>query len=52
MLTALIIGSSLIVIADIPPHVNHVPVLGFVGFLIAGLLALRLIISILRHGNF
>lgn len=52
LLTALIIGSSLIVIADVPPHVNHVPVLGFVGFIIAGLLAIRLIISILRHGNF
>ncbi len=52
LLTALIIGSSLIVIADVPPHVNHVPVLGFVGFLISGLLAIRLLISILRHGNF
>lgn len=52
LLTALIIGSSLIVIADVPPHVNHVPVLGFVGFVIAGLLAIRLLISILRHGNF
>lgn len=52
LLVALIIGSSLIVIADVPPHVNHVPVLGFLGFLISGLLAARLIISILRHGNF
>ncbi len=52
LLTALILGSSLLVIADVPPHINHVPVLGFVGFLLSGLLALRLIISILRHGNF
>lgn len=52
LLVALIIGSSLIVIADVPPHVNHVPVLGFLGFVISGLLAVRLIISILRHGNF
>lgn len=52
LLVALIIGSSLIVIADVPPHVNHVPVLGFMGFIISGLLAVRLIISILRHGNF
>lgn len=52
LLVALIIGSSLIVIADVPPHVNHVPVLGFLGFIISGLLAVRLIISILRHGNF
>lgn len=52
LLTALIIGSSLIVIADIPPHINHVPVIGFVGFIISGILAIRLVISILRHGNF
>lgn len=52
LLVALIIGSSLVVIADIPPHINHVPVIGFVGFIISGLLAVRLIISILRHGNF
>jgi ubiquinone biosynthesis protein len=52
LLVALIIGSSLIVIADVPPHINHVPVIGFVGFIISGLLAVRLIISILRHGNF
>ncbi len=52
LLTALIIGSSLIVIADVPPHIHHIPVIGFVGFIIAGVLAIRLIISILRHGNF
>ncbi len=52
LLTALILGSSLLVIADVPPHINHVPVLRFVGFLLSGLLALRLIISIMRHGNF
>jgi ubiquinone biosynthesis protein len=52
LLTALIIGSSLIIIADIPPKVYNIPVLGFVGFIISGLLAIRLVFSIMRHGNF
>jgi ubiquinone biosynthesis protein len=52
LLTALIVGSSLIIIADIPPRVYNIPVIGFVGFIISGLLALRLVISIMRHGNF
>jgi ubiquinone biosynthesis protein len=52
LLTALIIGSSIVIIADIPPHVYNIPVIGFAGFIISGLLAIRLIFSILRHGNF
>ena len=53
MVAALIIGSSLIVLANIPPYVfGNVPVVGFIGFVLSGLLALWLIISILRHGQF
>ncbi len=52
LLVALIIGSALLVIADVPPHVNNVPALGFAGFLISGFLAMLLIISIMRHGKF
>jgi ubiquinone biosynthesis protein len=52
LLTALIIGSSLIIIADIPPHIYNIPALGFFGFIISGLLAFRLIFSIIKHGNF
>lgn len=52
LLSALIIGSSLIVIADVPPYVNHIPVIGFVGFIVAGILAFWLIVSILRHRKF
>lgn len=52
LVASLIIGSSLIVLADIPPYVfGNVPVIGFVGFLISGLVALWLVISILRHGK-
>jgi ubiquinone biosynthesis protein len=52
LLSALILGSSLIVLAEVPPYIGNIPALGFFGFLISGLLALRLIISIWRHGKF
>jgi ubiquinone biosynthesis protein len=49
---SLIVGSSLIVIADVPPFYRNIPVLGFVGFLISGFLGFRLLISIMRQGKF
>jgi ubiquinone biosynthesis protein len=52
MLSALILGSSLVIIADVPPHIYNIPVIGFIGFVISGLLAIRLIFSILKHGDF
>nr|AWJ66129.1 ubiquinone biosynthesis monooxygenase UbiB [uncultured bacterium] len=52
LLAALIIGSSLMVIADTPPHIYRISVLGFAGFIISGLLALRLLYSIIRNGFF
>jgi len=52
LVAALIIGSSLIVLANIPPYVfENVPIIGFIGFVISGLLALWLVISVLRHRN-
>lgn len=52
LVAALIIGSSLIVLANIPPYVfDNVPIIGFIGFAISGLLALWLVISVLRHRN-
>ncbi|WP_417609384.1 ABC1 kinase family protein [Owenweeksia hongkongensis] len=52
LVAALIIGSSLIVLANIPPYVfDNVPIIGFIGFVISGLLGLWLVISILRHRN-
>ena len=49
LVAALIIGSSLIVLANIPPYVfDNVPIIGFIGFVISGLLALWLVIGILR----
>ena len=49
---ALILGSSLLVIADVPPHVGNIPVLGFAGFIASGFLGIRLLISFIKHGNF
>ncbi|NNE29433.1 MAG: hypothetical protein HKN16_07340 [Saprospiraceae bacterium] len=52
LIAALVIGSSLIVVADVPPFVYNISAIGFFGFIIAGLLTARLIYSIIRHGNF
>ncbi|HRF38064.1 MAG TPA: hypothetical protein PK198_04690, partial [Saprospiraceae bacterium] len=52
LLAALILGSSLLVLAEVPPFVGNIPALGFVGFVISGLLALRLVVSVWKHGKF
>ncbi|MCD6365546.1 MAG: AarF/ABC1/UbiB kinase family protein [Planctomycetes bacterium] len=51
VLAALIIGSSLIVLSDIPPKWFEIPVLGVVGYLAAGAMGFWLLVSILRHGK-
>ncbi len=52
LVASLIIGSSLLVLANIPPYIfNEIPVVGFIGFVLSGLLALWLIVSILRHNK-
>ncbi len=38
VLAALIVGSSLIILSDIPPHWHSIPIIGLVGFLVAGIL--------------
>src|SRR5690606_24159338 len=51
LIAAMIIGSSLIVNAKIPPFVNGIPILGLIWFVMAVLLAIWLIISIVRSGK-
>ncbi len=51
VLAALIVGSSLIMHAGIPPHWHGIPVIGLAGFVIAGLMGMWLLYSILRHGR-
>ena len=48
---ALIIGSSLIVLSQVPPKWAEIPVIGLVGFVAAGVMAFVLLVSIIRHGR-
>ncbi|PID71416.1 MAG: ABC transporter [Desulfobulbus propionicus] len=51
VLAALIIGSSLIVLSDIPPRWNDIPIIGLIGFVVAGVMGFWLLLSIIRHGR-
>lgn len=51
LLAALIIGSSLIVLADVPPKWHEIPIIGLGGFVIAGFMAFRLSWLIWRQGR-
>lgn len=51
VLASLVIGSSLVVLAGIPPKWHEIPVIGIVGFLVAGAMAFWLLISIMRSGR-
>jgi ubiquinone biosynthesis protein len=51
VLAALVVGSSLLVVSDIPPKWNEVPVIGLVGYLLSGVIGLGLLWSILRRGR-
>ncbi len=51
VLAAQIIGSSLIVLSDIPPRWHGIPVIGLAGFLVAGVMGFWLLISMIRHGK-
>lgn len=51
VVASLIISSSLIIHAKVPPLWGGVSVLGLVGYLLAGLMGFWLLVSILRHGK-
>jgi ubiquinone biosynthesis protein len=51
VLAALIIGSSLIVLSGVPPKWRDIPLIGLVGYTVAGLMGFWLLISILRRGK-
>jgi ubiquinone biosynthesis protein len=52
VLGSLILGSSLLMVANVPPYFRNIPALGFLGFVVSGFLGLRLLVSIMRHGKF
>ena len=43
--SSLIIGSSILVLANMPPHINGISVLGILGFVISGILGANMIMS-------
>ncbi len=51
VLAALIVGSSIVVLAKTPPLVYDISLFGLVGFVVAALMGFWLLISILRHGR-
>lgn len=50
IIVAMIVGSSLIVVAKIPPFYHQIPLIGVIGFLISAIMTLGLAISI-RKAN-
>ncbi len=51
VVAALIVGSSLIVHARIPPTWKEIPIVGLIGYLAAGVMGFLLLIGIIRHGR-
>ena len=51
VLASLIVGSSLIVLAGIPPKWHEIPVIGLAGYVISGVMGLQLLRSISRDEN-
>ena len=45
VLSSLIIASSILVLANIPPHINGISALGVLGFVISGILGINMIMS-------
>jgi ubiquinone biosynthesis protein len=52
IVAALIVGSALIVLANTPPFFFGIPIIGLLGFLIAGIMSVWLLIAIFRSGKF
>jgi ubiquinone biosynthesis protein len=51
VLASLIIGSSVVTLSGIPPKWRDIPLIGVVGFLVAGIMGFWLLGSILRRGR-
>jgi ubiquinone biosynthesis protein len=48
IIAALFVGSSMVITSDIPPIVAGMPVIGLIGYVLAGLMGISLLISVLR----
>jgi len=51
VLASLVIGSGLIVLSGVPPKWHEIPVIGLIGFMVAGAMGFWLLISIMRSGR-
>lgn len=51
VLASLVIGSSLIVLSDLPPRWHDIPIIGLAGFLVAVLMGGWLLWTIIKHGK-
>ncbi len=51
IISSIIVGSSLIIQTGMEPHIWGVPLLGVIGFLMAGFLGMWLVVYILRSGT-
>ncbi|MGM0602357.1 MAG: ABC1 kinase family protein [Bacillota bacterium] len=52
IISALIIGSTMLIQTNMDPKVFNIPLLGFIGYIMAGLLGFLLVISILKSGKY
>jgi len=51
VLASLVIGSSLIVLSDLPPRWHDIPIIGLAGFLVAVIMGGWLLWTIIKHGK-
>ena len=49
IIAALLISSSMIVLAKVPPFIGSMPLLGFIGYITAIVLSVLLIIAVVRR---
>ena len=49
IIAALLMSSSVIVLAKVPPFIGNIPLLGFIGYITAIILSFTLLIDILRR---
>ncbi len=52
IISALIIGSSVIMHTEMQPQLLNMPLIGFLGYMVAGILGFFLVIAIIRSGRF
>ncbi|MCK0146626.1 AarF/UbiB family protein [Arenibacter sp. F26102] len=52
IIAALSIGSALLVMADMPPKISGIPLLGAIGFLLSAVIGLVILISIYRNKEY